>query len=72
LPARFQLVTAMNRQPLRLRRRRHSPLPLQSPTIQRYRARLSGPLLNRLDLHLRIQSTEVATLLYSPWMPSVA
>jgi magnesium chelatase family protein len=31
--------------------------------IERYRARLSGPLLDRLDLHVRIKSTEVATLL---------
>jgi len=31
--------------------------------IARYRARLSGPLLDRLDLHVRVRSTEVATLL---------
>ena len=30
--------------------------------IARYRARLSGSLLDRLDLHVRVISTEVATL----------
>jgi magnesium chelatase family protein len=34
-----------------------------SVAIARYRARLSGPLLDRLDLHVRVKSTEVATLL---------
>jgi magnesium chelatase family protein len=32
-------------------------------SIERYRARLSGPMLDRLDLHVRIKSTEVSTLL---------
>jgi magnesium chelatase family protein len=32
-------------------------------SIERYRARLSGPMLDRLDLHVRVKSTEVSTLL---------
>jgi magnesium chelatase family protein len=62
-PARFQLVTAMNPCPCGhagdgTRRCRCS-----APTIARYRARLSGPLLDRLDLHVRVKPTEVTALL---------
>jgi magnesium chelatase family protein len=62
-PARFQLVTAMNPCPCGYagdgtRRCRCPRL-----AIQRYRARLSGPMLDRLDLHVRVRSTGVLTLL---------
>lgn len=64
-PARFQLVAAMNPCPCGhcgdgTRRCRCSSL-----AIERYRARLSGPLLDRLDLHVRVKPTEVSMLLDS-------
>jgi magnesium chelatase family protein len=62
-PARFQLVAAMNPCPCGYagdgtRRCRCGEL-----AIARYRARLSGPLLDRLDLHVRIKPTDATTLL---------
>ncbi len=53
-PARFQLVAAMNPCPCgylgdETHRCRCTP-----EQIQRYRARLSGPLLDRIDLHLTV------------------
>ena len=54
-PARFQLVAAMNPCPCGYQgdpsgRCRCSPL-----QISRYRDRISGPLLDRIDLHLEVQ-----------------
>jgi len=54
-PARFQLVAAMNPCPCGYlgdpeQRCRCSP-----EQVQRYRARLSGPLLDRIDLHLSVR-----------------
>ena len=54
-PARFQLVAAMNPCPcgyLGDAERRCRCTPEQ---VQRYRARLSGPLLDRIDLHLHVR-----------------
>ena len=64
-PARFQLIAAMNPCPCGhlgdgTRRCRCSRL-----SIDRYRARLSGPLLDRLDLHVRVAPTELSKLLNS-------
>jgi magnesium chelatase family protein len=65
-PARFQLVAAMN------------PCPcgyLGDPThacrctpeqVQRYRARLSGPLLDRIDLQVEVPALPPAVLLNAP------
>ncbi|MEN9887501.1 MAG: hypothetical protein RL758_2079 [Pseudomonadota bacterium] len=70
-PARFQLIAAMN------------PCPcghLGSPTracrctpdqVARYRARLSGPLLDRIDMHLEVRPLPSHELLHSaPQEPS--
>src|SRR6266853_158878 len=62
-PARFQLVTAMNPCPCGYAGDGTRRCRCGSVAIARYRARLSGPLLDRLDLHVRVRSTEVATLL---------
>lgn len=53
-PARFMLVSAMNPCPCG-----HAGDPVrtclcQPPAIQRYRARISGPLLDRIDIHLEV------------------
>jgi magnesium chelatase family protein len=53
-PARFSLVTAMNPCPCGYRgdpRRECTCTPAQ---VQRYLARLSGPLLDRIDLHVEV------------------
>lgn len=62
-PARFQLVAAMNPCPCGYAGDGTDRCRCARLTIDRYQARLSGPLLDRLDLHVRVQPTEVSTLL---------
>ncbi len=62
-PARFQLVAAMNPCPCGHAGDGTRRCQCSATAIQRYRAQLSGPMLDRLDLHVRIKSTEVTTLL---------
>jgi magnesium chelatase family protein len=62
-PARFQLVAAMNPCPCGYlgdpeRRCRCTP-----EQVQRYRTRLSGPLLDRIDLHVQVGRVSAADLL---------
>jgi magnesium chelatase family protein len=62
-PARFQLVAAMNPCPcgyLGDPERHCRCTPVQ---VQRYRARLSGPLLDRIDLHVAVRRLPPAELL---------
>ena len=44
-------------------RRGRRPGRCSRPAIERYRGRLSGPLLDRLDLHVHVQPTDISTLL---------
>jgi len=53
-PARFQLVAAMNPCPCGWAGDPSGRCRCSLDTIQRYRARLSGPLLDRIDLHLAV------------------
>lgn len=53
-PARFQLVAAMNPCPCGWAGDSSGRCRCAFETIQRYRARLSGPLLDRIDLHLNV------------------
>ena len=53
-PARFQLVAAMNPCPCGWAGDPSGRCRCSLDTIQRYRARLSGPLLDRIDLHLPV------------------
>jgi magnesium chelatase family protein len=61
-PARFTLLAAMNPCPCgHLGDTRHAcrcPLPV----VERYRSRISGPLLDRIDLHLEVPSIQLAEL----------
>ena len=61
-PARFTLVAAMNPCPCgHLGDPRHAcrcPLPL----IERYRSRISGPLLDRIDLHVEVPALLLSEL----------
>jgi magnesium chelatase family protein len=62
-PARFQLIAAMNPCPCGYADDGTHRCRCGRLAIDRYRARLSGPLLDRLDLHVRVQPTDVSTLL---------
>lgn len=53
-PARFQLVAAMNPCPCGYLGDPTGRCRCSSEMIQRYRNRLSGPLLDRIDLHLTV------------------
>ncbi len=65
-PARFQLVAAMNPCPCG-----HLGSPLQAcrctpDQVARYQGRLSGPLLDRIDLHVQVTPLPAAELLQAP------
>jgi magnesium chelatase family protein len=53
-PARVMLVAAMNPCPCGFLGDRIKPCVCSPVQIQRYRARVSGPLLDRLDLHVEV------------------
>jgi magnesium chelatase family protein len=53
-PARFQLVAAMNPCPCGFLGHPNGRCRCTSEQIQRYRARLSGPLLDRIDMHVDV------------------
>ncbi len=59
-PARFTLIAAMNPCPCGFHGDRLNSCNCRSNEIRKYEARISGPLLDRIDLHL-----EVAALDYS-------
>ena len=65
-PARFQLVAAMNPCPCG-----HLGSPLRAcrctpDQVARYQGRLSGPLLDRIDLHVTVAALPAADLLQAP------
>jgi magnesium chelatase family protein len=53
-PARFQLVAAMNPCPCGFLGDTERPCNCTPEQIQRYRSRVSGPLLDRIDLHVQV------------------
>jgi magnesium chelatase family protein len=53
-PARFQLVAAMNPCPCGYAGDRSGRCRCTADQVQRYRGRLSGPLLDRIDLHVEV------------------
>lgn len=53
-PARIMLVAAMNPCPCGYRGDRHRECTCPAHRIRQYAARLSGPLLDRIDLHLEV------------------
>ncbi|GAA4358230.1 hypothetical protein GCM10023165_52960 [Variovorax defluvii] len=65
-PARFQLIAAMNPCPCGYQ---GSPLKACRCTrdqVARYQGKLSGPLLDRIDLHIEVPSVTPAQLLEAP------
>lgn len=53
-PARFSLVASMNPCPCGRRGERGSDCRCDDAAVERYHARLSGPLLDRIDLHVNV------------------
>ena len=53
-PARFQLVAAMNPCPCGFLGDPEKPCRCTPEQVQRYRTRISGPLLDRIDLHIPV------------------
>lgn len=55
-PARFQLVAAMNPCPCGYLGHSNGRCHCTGEQVQRYRARVSGPLLDRIDMHVEVPS----------------
>ena len=62
-PARFQLLAAMNPCPCGYLGDKKHPCTCRPDQIQRYRRKLSGPLLDRIDMHLEVSRLSTSTLL---------
>jgi magnesium chelatase family protein len=65
-PARFTLVGAMNPCPCGYLGDQVRPCTCTPLQVQRYRNRLSGPLLDRIDIHLEVPAVPVKELLGQP------
>src|SRR5438128_957182 len=61
-PAAFQLVAAMNPCPCGYLGDDARSCRCTPPLVDRYRARVSGPLLDRIDLHVEVPRVPVAAL----------
>ncbi|SHO53178.1 YifB family Mg chelatase-like AAA ATPase [Desulfopila aestuarii] len=57
-PARFILIVAMNPCPCGYLGDRRNSCTCNSAQIQRYQSRISGPLLDRIDLHLSVAALQ--------------
>jgi magnesium chelatase family protein len=55
-PARFSLVASMNPCPCGRRGDRTADCRCDDAAVERYRGRLSGPLLDRIDLHVNVMT----------------
>lgn len=65
-PARFMLVAAMNPCPCGYLGDHIRPCTCSPLQVQRYRSRLSGPLLDRIDMHLEVPPVQVKELIGRP------
>jgi magnesium chelatase family protein len=61
-PARFTLVASMNPCPCGFRGDRASDCRCDDATVQKYLAKLSGPLLDRIDLHVDVSRVSFGEL----------
>jgi len=68
-PARFQLIAAMNPCPCGFLADATARCRCTLAQIQRYHGRISGPLLDRLDLHVAMENVGPAQLLVSEERP---
>lgn len=65
-PARFQLIAAMNPCPCGYRGSAVKACRCTPDQVARYQGRLSGPLLDRIDLHIEVPSIPPGELLTAP------
>jgi magnesium chelatase family protein len=72
VPARFQLVAAMNPCPCGGLGDRSGACACPADRVRAYRARLSGPLLDRIDLHVEVPALPYHDLSGLPGEPSAA
>jgi magnesium chelatase family protein len=61
-PARFQMVAAMNPCPCGYNGDKQGDCRCSSEAVQRYRAKISGPLLDRIDIHIEVERPPVELL----------
>ncbi|MCD6352594.1 MAG: YifB family Mg chelatase-like AAA ATPase [Proteobacteria bacterium] len=61
-PARFMLIAAMNPCPCGFFGDPHRQCVCTLPQIQRYRSRISGPLLDRIDIHIEVPAVKYKEL----------
>jgi len=61
-PARFQLVAAMNPCPCGYNGDRQGRCRCSVEAVQRYRGKISGPLLDRIDIHIEVNRPSVDLL----------
>jgi magnesium chelatase family protein len=71
-PARFQLIAAMNPCPCGHLGDRSHACRCSADAVARYQARLSGPLLDRIDLRVEVLSVSPQELAAAPSGPSSA
>ncbi|MDY6943460.1 MAG: YifB family Mg chelatase-like AAA ATPase [Pseudomonadota bacterium] len=69
-PARFQLIAAMNPCPCGHLGDPRGRCRCTEDQVRRYRARLSGPLLDRIDLHVEVPPVPQDVLLAQPDTPA--
>jgi magnesium chelatase family protein len=61
-PAKFMLIAAMNPCPCGYYSDRTHECTCETPQIQKYRARISGPLLDRIDIHIEVPAVNYREL----------
>jgi magnesium chelatase family protein len=61
-PARFQLVAAMNPCPCGYLGDKQGDCRCSADVVQRYRGKISGPLLDRIDIHIEVNRPPVELL----------
>lgn len=65
-PARFTLIAAMNPCPCGFRGSRQRACRCTPDQVSRYQSRISGPLLDRIDLHIEVTPLPADELLTAP------
>jgi magnesium chelatase family protein len=65
-PARFQLIAAMNPCPCGYLGATTRACRCSTEQVRRYQSRLSGPLMDRIDLHVEVPSIPAEELLHAP------
>ena len=65
-PAQFQLIAAMNPCPCGQLGNPHAECSCSPDLIRRYHQKLSGPFLDRIDLHINVPTLPLTTLISAP------